>query len=475
MRRAYGLRPRLLAALVLTAAVTLAAAAVTLLGPLQDRLRQQSARSLEAAVLASRPGVQAGFPRRDFEEAFRLARRTGSRVALYDLVPRERVDSGTGPFDPPREVYRVLFTRRATRTVTEDDVRVTVPLVDRRGALIGVMVASRPQTDVGETVDQVRAAFLTAALVGLVVALVLGGGLASALLRRLERLRQSALEMTGGGIAAAPPPLDETPDEVGDLARALATMHASLRRQEEARRAFVATASHELRTPLTLLQGMLELLDDDLRDGRVDLEDAHAQIAGAQRQLRRLEHLASDLLDLSRLDAEAPLRSEPVELGELARAVAAEFELRAAERGLSVDVVPPIAACWANGDPGAVARIVRILLDNALRFAPPDAPVRVAAAYHGERATVEVADAGPGVPPEERDLIFERFQRGSSTGGEEGFGLGLAIGRELARRLGGDLELAAGEGEPGARFVLSLPIELPAGSRSDTLEPAPSV
>jgi signal transduction histidine kinase len=246
-------------------------------------------------------------------------------------------------------------------------------------------------------------------------------------------------------------------------------MHTSLGRQEEARRAFVSTASHELRTPLTLLQGMLELLDEDLHEGRVDLDDAHAQISAAQRQLRRLEHLASDLLDLSRLDSDAPLRSEPVELGELCRAVAAEFELRAADRGVRIEVVPPIAACWAKGDPGAVARIVRILLDNALRFAPEHAPVTVTPAYHGEHATIEVRDAGPGVPPEERDRIFRRFERGTSTGGEEGFGLGLAIGRELASRLGGRLELVDDE-RPGATFVLRLPIELPAGSHP---RPAP--
>jgi signal transduction histidine kinase len=473
MRRAYGLRPRLLAALVLTAAVTLLAAALTLFGPLQDRLRDESARSLEAAALASRAGVEDGFGR-EFSEAYSLSDRTGSRVILYDRAGRELYDSGTGPFDPPREVFRVLIDERAMRTVTEDDVRVTVPILGRNRELRGVMLVNKPQTDVGETVDQVRAAFITAALVGIVVALLLGRGLASALLRRLERLRQSAVEITRRGIAAAPPPVDDSRDEVGDLARALGSMHASLKRQEEARRAFVATASHELRTPLTLLQGMLELLDDDLHGGRVDLDDAHAQIAGAQRQLRRLEHLASDLLDLSRLDAEAPLRSEPVELGELTRAVAAEFELRAADRGLSIDVVPPIGPCWARGDPGAVARIVRILLDNALRFAPPHVPVRVAAAYHGEHATVEVADAGPGVPPAERELIFERFQRGSATGGEEGFGLGLAIGRELARRLGGDLALVDDGAAPGARFVLSLPIELPAGSRGEAREPAPA-
>ncbi|HEV2813139.1 MAG TPA: HAMP domain-containing sensor histidine kinase [Solirubrobacteraceae bacterium] len=473
MRRPYGLRPRLLAALVLTAAVTLLVAALALFGPLQDRLRRDQARNLENAVLAARTGVQEQFPRRNFTAAYDLSRSTGARVNLYDATGGEKYDSQTGPFGPTREVWRVLITERAEQAREEDEVRVAVPLLDGRRDLRGVLLATRRLTNVGETVDQVRAAFLTAALVGLIVALVLGGGLSSALLRRLERLRESAI-LTSTGLGA-PPPADDARDEVGDLARALAAMHASLRRQEDARRAFVATASHELRTPLTLLQGMLELLDEDLREGRVDLDDAHTQIAGAPRQLRRLEHLASDLLDLSRLDAEAPLRSEPVELGELTRAVAAEFDLRAAERGLSIEVVPPIAPCWAQGDPGAVARIVRILLDNALRFAPPDVPVRVGAAYHGERATVEVADAGPGVPQEEGELIFERFQRGSSTGGEEGFGLGLAIGRELARRLGGDLRLADDDGAPGARFVLSLPIELPAGSRTEEREPARSV
>jgi signal transduction histidine kinase len=186
-------------------------------------------------------------------------------------------------------------------------------------------------------------------------------------------------------------------------------------------------------------------------------------VAFARGELRRLGRLASELLDLSRLDADVELRSEPVELGETARAVAAEFEVRAHDHGVTLEVMPPLGPCWARGDPGAIARIARILLDNALRFAPPGDAVRVVAAYHGDSATLEVADHGPGVPPDERELIFERFQRGSATGGEGGVGLGLAIGRELAERQGGTLVLAPGDG-PGARFVLRLPIEMPAGS-----------
>jgi len=275
---------------------------------------------------------------------------------------------------------------------------------------------------------------------------------------------------------SAPAPRDDVADEVGELARAFAAMQDALRRQEDARRAFVATASHELRTPLTSLQGTLELLDEDISEGRLDLSDAHLQVATARGQLQRLGNLAAELLDLSRLDAGVPLRSEPVELGELSRAVAPEFEQRASERNVELEVVPPIGPCWARGDPTAIARVLRILLDNALRFAPPGQPVRVTAAYHGEHAVLEVVDLGPGVPPDERERIFQRFQRGSSTGGEGGFGLGLAIGRELAERLGGTLRLAdenSSPPTPGARFVCELPIELPTGSHSPAVEPSP--
>src|SRR6202030_779055 len=131
-------------------------------------------------------------------------------------------------------------------------------------------------------------------------------------------------------------PEDTVSDEIGELAQAFATMHARLRLQEDARRAFVATASHELRTPLTSLDGMLELLADDLATDPIDVDDARERVAQAQLQSRRLARLANDLLDLSRIDAQVPLRSEPVELGETARAVTAEFDQRAHERNVAV-------------------------------------------------------------------------------------------------------------------------------------------
>jgi signal transduction histidine kinase len=244
-------------------------------------------------------------------------------------------------------------------------------------------------------------------------------------------------------------------DEIGELARAFATMHARLRQQEDARRAFVATASHELRTPLTSLDGMLELLADDLAREPIDLVDARERVARAQQQSRRLGGLASDLLDLSRLDAALELRSEPVELGETARAVAAEFDARARERGVALALDELAGQAWAQADPGSVARIVRILLDNALRVAPPGSRILVRIGAD-DAPTIEVSDEGPGVHADERELIFERFQRGRRRSDEGGFGLGLAIGSELAQRMRGALVLAD-DGKPGATFRLTLP------------------
>jgi signal transduction histidine kinase len=111
---------------------------------------------------------------------------------------------------------------------------------------------------------------------------------------------------------------------------------------------------------------------------------------------------------------------------------------------------------WALGDPGSIARIVRILLDNAVRVSPQGGEVAVEL-RNGENVSLTVHDEGPGVPPEEREQIFERFQRGRLASGTAGFGLGLAIGRELAERMGGELVLERTD-LPGATFTLRLPV-----------------
>ena len=472
MRSLLGLRGRLLLALLLTSAITLAVAAFALVGPLTDRLREQSIRTLRQYALAARPEFERALRRPPIDRGLALQsagldlqRRANARVLVGgEVLTADTFDYDTDIGAPTTDALRMgLRSLRLRRTVTEveDDEVTTAVRLFGPGQRRGVLIATRQLTDVGNAVEQVRTALAAAGLVGLIVAVALSIGLSTTLLRRLARLRSVALRITDEG-PAAPPPADDVRDEIGDLARAFARMQEALRREEASRRSFVSTASHELRTPLTMLQGTMELLEEDLADGRVDLSDAQRQVASARRELLRLSSLAAELLHLSRLDAQVPLRSEPVEVGEMARAVAAEFALRARERRVSVDVATPAEARWVLGDPDAVARVVRILVDNAVRHAPPGSTVWVDAAPSAPSAAIEVVDRGPGVLPQDRDRIFERFYRAPSSG-EGGFGLGLAIGRGLARQMGGDLRLASGD-VVGARFVLELPASGPVTS-----------
>ena len=469
-----GLRFRLLLALLATSVVTLGVAALVVLPPLQDRLRDQTVETVEQAVAdhvaafndALTTFKDTNVPYSEYDTRFFAAARplqdqSGARVLV--LGPTlEPADPGASPpgFVYDSDYSTTLFTQATLRAGLEGQ-EGAVTIFDGDSVLVAdqispgwSVVAVRELSEVQSLVDEVRNRFLVAAVVGLAVAALLAIGLSSTLLRRLGRLRAAALRITEEG-PDAQAPHDDRRDEVGDLARALARMQEELRRQEAARRAFVSTASHELRTPLTMLQGTMELLEDDLRAGRLDREDGLRQVETARLGLNRLSTLAGELLDLSRLDAAVPLRTEPVELGEIVRAVAAEFELRAERRDTPIEVALPANACWGRGDPDAIARVARILLDNALRYGPPATPVRVAAhADHGQ-AVITVADAGPGIPAAERERIFERFHRGSAAGSAGGFGLGLAIGRELARRMGGELALDDAGG-PGTRFALTL-------------------
>jgi signal transduction histidine kinase len=470
-----GLRGRLLVAFVVTSMLTLAVVGAIVLGPLQTQLRDQSVETLNDALVASTGEFSAALTPRDEVErrtrisnaSFDLRERVDTRV-LVDAdddeftLPEFTYDSDFSPSSTRDAAVAALTAIREDRPVTSiegDQVTIALRLRNAAPATDGVLVAERRLTEVAAAATQVRNALLAGAGVGLLVAIALAITLSGTLLRRLARLRAAALRITKEG-PDAPAPRDRGRDEVGDLALALGRMQEELRRQEAARRSFVSTASHELRTPLTMLQGTMELLAEDLRDGGIDIEDAQLQVTNAQRELRRLSALAGELLDLSRLDAAVQLRSEPVELGELARAVAAEFELRGRERDVELQVHPPADGCWGRGDPDAVARVVRILLDNALRYGPPGEPIVLDTALHDGRAGVTVTDRGPGIPAEERDHVFERFHRGRAAASESGFGLGLAIGRELAERMGGSLRLAEGDA-PGARFELLLPAAEP--------------
>ena len=171
-------------------------------------------------------------------------------------------------------------------------------------------------------------------------------------------------------------------------------------------------------------------------------------------QVQRLTKLATDLLDLSRLDAGGiTIAHDEIELGELAADSAREMQALAARRGSSV-VVEMGAPAPARGDEGRVLQVLRVLVDNAVRHTPPGSTVTLRTETTPWGASVIVSDDGPGIPPELLERVFERFFRGPGAAAR-GTGLGLAIARELAERMDGRLLATSGPG--GTRFTLELP------------------
>lgn len=254
--------------------------------------------------------------------------------------------------------------------------------------------------------------------------------LARGITRRVEELRGGVERMGSGDLGARVTVRGE--DEVAALARAFNASAARIEALVEGQRRMVASASHELRSPLARLGMALELLAEGVDDRERLLDEARRDIA-------ELDQLVGDLLLSGRLQARArPADAPEVELGALVAAECARVGARWGGGELRV-----------RGDAGALGRLVRNLLENGQRYAS-----EVEARLTGGELVVE--DRGPGVPPAERERIFEPFyqRKGHAEGRHGGVGLGLALVREIAAWHGAKVRYEAREGG-GSRFVVA--------------------
>jgi two-component system, OmpR family, sensor kinase len=315
-------------------------------------------------------------------------------------------------------------------------------------------VLSTSLDDVDDNVALIQRQILIAGAIALAAALLAGYFAARAHSRRLSRLEEAAEKVAEGNFEA-PIPIDSS-DEVGQLAMTFNEMQKRLARLDGARKEFIANASHELRTPIFSLGGFVELLEHEEPD-RASRDEFVREM---REQVERLTKLTVDLLDLSKLDADAmQLRAERVDLGHLAEEIAAEFGPAAARHGSAVEVNQdglgqgPVPA-RAVADPDRVGQIIRILLDNALTHTPEGTAISVITRRGDGTAALVVSDTGPGIDPRSRGRVFERFFTGDSVSGS---GLGLAIARELAVRMDGELGVSSRRGR--TEFTLELPAE----------------
>ena len=247
-------------------------------------------------------------------------------------------------------------------------------------------------------------------------------------------------------------------DEVGQLARAFNRMAEDLATVDRERRELIATVSHELRTPLTAMTALLE----NLADGVVEADAEH--LGEALVQAQRLGALVTDLLQLSRLEAGVvDLDRHPVVLRALVDDSVAQ--VRSVGRTAAYDVRVP-TGLTVSADPARLRQLLVNALDNAGRHSPADESVRVTAGADDSGWWLVVSDAGPGVTPDDRERVFERF----GTDGAGGTGLGLAVARWVAQLHGGTLRFVDPPEGSGAHLRLDVPLVRPAAQPS----PVPS-
>ncbi len=464
--RLRSLRTRLtvILGLIVLGAITVVYLAVV--PPLEGQLREQALDGLQerarGQIAPLAETVTGDVPQEQVRARVRRAAvRTGARVTLLDVASGTQgqglslgVDSQPGMGPPGAELTFAEAAGRSRRTArgTEPSDRgrvaeVAVPLFDGSDvARIAVFTDDLGAVDAN--VALIRRRMLIWGAIALAVALAAGSLVARALSQRVRRLEGAARKVAAGDFSGR---VDvDSEDELGRLAAAFADMQRQLAQLQQARAQFIATASHELRTPVFSLGGFLELLADE------ELDEATRRhfVEQVRGQVDRLRKLTTELLDLSRMEAGAlELRTEPTDLGALAREVAAELGPRLAGHGSCIDVRVPRDAVEVECDPERVAQVLRILMDNALVHTAQGTAIRVGAERHDGTVRVGVTDAGAGIHRATMPHIFEPFYTHNDEA--QGAGLGLAIASELAGHMGGRLSVAS---RPGATtFTLELP------------------
>jgi two-component system sensor histidine kinase MprB len=313
------------------------------------------------------------------------------------------------------------------------------------------LVAAQPLTNETEILNRLSLVLFLISGAGVVVAALAGTAVATGGLRPVARLTAATERVATGDLRPIPVTGD---DELARLGRSFNAMLGALAESQEQQRRLVADAGHELRTPLTSLRTNLELLVAASKPhaptlSPQDTADLHADLRG---QLDELTTLIGDLVELARQDAPQVIH-EPVELTEVIERALDRARRRAGTVTLEATLHP-----WRLlGDSSALERAVMNLLDNAVKFSPPEGQVRVTLRALGDgTAVLEVADSGPGIADEDLPHVFERFYRSTAARQLPGSGLGLSIVWQAAQRHGG-MAYAAHAPEGGALMTLRLP------------------
>jgi len=304
-----------------------------------------------------------------------------------------------------------------------------------------------------ERANVVLVIFLTA-----IVSILLSLFLARTIVRPIRKLARAAIRVRlGRAPEITVPQMPGRRDEIGQLARALADMSAALRYRIDATEAFAADVSHEIKNPLASLRSALEGLE------RVDDPDLRRQLLDvASDDVRRIDRLINDISEASRVDAElARTKFEQVDIGKMIDQLLAAREQRDTNETATIAFARPgRGVATVMGDDDRLERVFSNILDNAVSFSPPGGLIEILATPDAGEVVVQIADQGPGIPPEHRQNIFKRFH--SDRPADEAFGkhsgLGLAIAKTIIEGHDGTINaIDRPDGQQGACFEIRMP------------------
>ena len=498
--RRWTLAHRILAVNILT--VVLLAAGIVYLDAFRNRLSKERIRQTKSEVTVASLALQAVPENARVGALAEIGKATETRLRLYGEDGRLIADSWrqTGPTyelrDPATQRWNKDLARAVDRgfnalvgAKTLDDF--AEPTTDRLSAWseaeeakasgeVETNVRNAPDLTpvfsaaarVGDqmllltendrsftrTVRSQRRALIAIMTVAIILSVLLSLFLARTIVRPLRRLALAAHRVRlGRAREVKVPRLPSRTDEIGLLARAVSDMSQSLRQRMDNIEAFAADVTHELKNPLASLRSALDGLD------RVeDPKLRHRLLEVARDDVVRLDRLISDVSEAARTDAElARARFESVDLGPLIEQLIAGWDGRREKGDVSIAFARPRkASAVVMGEPARLARAIDNIVDNAVSFSPPGGLVEVAAMRVGDEVLVRIDDEGPGVPPEVREAIFNRFH--SLRPDNEDFGrhsgLGLAIAQAIVKGHSGEIDVQDRDDAPsGARFIIRLP------------------
>jgi two-component system sensor histidine kinase ChvG len=322
----------------------------------------------------------------------------------------------------------------------------------------GVLLATDNDRAFTRTVRSQRAIIASIMTAVILISILLSLFLARTIVRPMRRLAIAAHRVRlGRSREVRVPRLPSRSDEIGLLARAVSDMSQSLAHRIDNIEAFAADVTHELKNPLASLRSAVDGID------RVEDPELKARLmAIARDDVVRLDRLINDISEAARTDAEL-LRAkfDRVDLGPLIEQIVHGWEARRETGDARIAFARPrMDTAVVMGKPDRLARAINNILDNAVSFSPPGGLVEIAAARVGEEVRIRIDDEGPGVPPEAREAIFNRFHSVRPEG--DGFGrhsgLGLAIARAIVEGHDGEIDVQDRDDAPsGARFTIRLP------------------